>query len=424
MNPRHPIRDPWADDTATADLAQELAYTKLLQTISTQLIVDQPVESLYECLAAAAATLLQSDFASMQMVHPERGGALRLIAQRGFDDEAASAWAWVGRDSTSSCGAALRAGCRVIVADVEHCAFMAGTGSVEVYMRAGIRAAQSTPLYARDGHLVGMLSTHWRQPHVPSERELALFDILARQAADLIERRRVEDALRIGRDLLEHKVEQRTRQVRELLARLVHTQEQERRRIAREIHDEMGQQMTALRMSIELLAAAPTAEQARQTQQLAAELDRTIDFLAWELRPAPLEELGLSAALRTLVIEWSARFGVAAEFKDSTSCETRGLSRDVESNIYRVVQEALHNVHKHARATRTVVHVERLSDRLLISVEDDGCGFDPCQLVDSGTRLGLIGMRERAALIGADFRIDSSPGRGATTTLTLPFPLS
>ncbi|MEO7134095.1 MAG: GAF domain-containing protein, partial [Vicinamibacterales bacterium] len=307
MTPRTP-RGRRADDLATAALAQELAGTKLLQSISTQLIADQPIETLYECLAAAAAALLRSDFASMQMLVPTRNdGELRLLSHRGFSDEAAQNWAWVPRDAASSCGAAMRALDRVIVPDVEQCDFLRGTQSLRAHLDAGIRAAQSTPLFARDGRLVGMLSTHWRQPHVPPERALLLLDILARQAADVLERRRAETALRDAHALLERKVDERTRQVRDLLGRLVNSQEEERRRIAREIHDAMGQQITALRMNIELLARGSSGAHIVHAQQLAEELDRSIDFLAWELRPAAIADLGLSTALKTLVIEWSER---------------------------------------------------------------------------------------------------------------------
>ena len=264
-----------------------------------------------------------------------------------------------------------------------------------------------------------MLSTHWRTPHTASERELSLLDILARQAADLIERRRAEDALREAHDLLERKVDERTRDIRDLLGRVVKSQEDERGRIAREIHDELGQQITALRMNIELLTSAPPTQQALHTQQLAEALDRSIDFLAWELRPAALDGLGLSAALQALVVEWSARFGVDAEYHAAAAGDRR-LDRDTESNIYRVVQEALHNVHKHASATHVEVRVAHHAGHLVITVEDDGCGFDPNQPSGHTTQIGLIGMRERAALIGGEFRIESSPRHGATAILSVP----
>lgn len=186
-------------DRARAQLDAELADTKLLQGISAQLISEENVNALYEKLLDAAVAIMRSDYASMQMLYPERcdgRGELLLLGHRGFTQESAEAWKWVRTDTNCVCGEALRTGQRVIVPDVEKCEFIAGTPGLETYRRAGIRAVQSTPLRSRAGNVLGMISTHWRQPHQPSERDLRLLDILARQAADLIERKRIEEALR------------------------------------------------------------------------------------------------------------------------------------------------------------------------------------------------------------------------------------
>lgn len=179
-------------------LQEELADAKLLQNISAALTSEQEVEALYEKLVDAAMAIMRSDFASMQMFDPEHGnaGALRLLAFRGFQPQAAKTWEWVNHATPSSCAEALRTGQRVIVSDIKTCAFLAGTYGPEAYLEAGIHAVQSTPLLSRSGKLVGMISTHWRNPHQPTERELRLLDILARQAADLMERRLAERALR------------------------------------------------------------------------------------------------------------------------------------------------------------------------------------------------------------------------------------
>ena len=137
---------------------------------------------------------MRSDFASLQMLYPERGsaGELRLLAFRGFNPEAAKFWEWVRADSECSCGEALRTRQRVIVPDAETCGYMVGTEDLETFRRTGIRAMQSTPLVSRSGQLLGMISTHWGRPHQPSERDLRLLDVLARQAADLVERKQAE----------------------------------------------------------------------------------------------------------------------------------------------------------------------------------------------------------------------------------------
>jgi PAS domain-containing protein len=172
-------------------LALELAATQLLQEISTELIPASEVEALYERILDAAVAIMRSDFASMQMFYPERG-ELRLLAYRGFNPAAADFWEWVRPGSGSTCGVALASGKRSIVPDIELCGFMAGTDDLDTYRQTGIRAVQSTPLVSRAGKLLGMISTHWRSPHQPSERDFRLLDLLARQATDLIERTNTE----------------------------------------------------------------------------------------------------------------------------------------------------------------------------------------------------------------------------------------
>jgi GAF domain-containing protein len=145
-------------------LEAELRDSRLLQEISAQLIHEQNVSALYEKIIDGAVAIMRSQFASMQMLYAERGkgGELLLLAFRGFNPQAAKFWEWVRADSESTCGVALRTGQRVIAADVENCDFMAGTEDLATYLQTGIRAVQTTPLFSRDGKLVGMISTHWK----------------------------------------------------------------------------------------------------------------------------------------------------------------------------------------------------------------------------------------------------------------------
>ena len=147
-------------------------------------------EIVYEEIVDAAVALMRSDYASMQMLYPERGtgGELRLLAFRGFNRDAASSWEWVGADSKCSCGIALRDNRRVFASDVATCDFMADPEVQQVYLQIDVRACQSTPLITRTGKLVGMISTLWRMPHQPSEDDFRLFDILARETAELVGR--------------------------------------------------------------------------------------------------------------------------------------------------------------------------------------------------------------------------------------------
>ena len=179
-------------------LAAELAMTQTLQAASTRLILEDDVEALYDQILETAVTIMHSQFASLQAFHPDRGenGELELLGSRGFGPEAAKFWKWVRADSGCTCGEALRTGKRAVASNVETCEFMSGTKDRDVYLRADIRAAQTTPLVSRSGQLLGMISTHWREPHQPDEHDLRLFDILARQAADILERKQDEHRLR------------------------------------------------------------------------------------------------------------------------------------------------------------------------------------------------------------------------------------
>jgi PAS domain S-box-containing protein len=172
-----------------------------LQEISTLLIQEGNLASLYERVLDAAVGLMSADMGSMQTFNPGQG-ELRLLASRGFHPESAAFWRAVHLDSACTCGKALSAGRRVIVPDTEACDFMEGTGDLDAYRRSNIRAVQSTPLVSRSGRLLGMISTHWREPHQPTERALRVLDVLARQAADLIERSPIEAALRESDDRL------------------------------------------------------------------------------------------------------------------------------------------------------------------------------------------------------------------------------
>lgn len=165
-----------------------------LHDISTLLIEDGNLDTFYNHILDAAVSLMSSDMASMQLLDPERN-QLRLLAWKGFHPQSAAFWEWVYLDSASTCGLALSAGSRVIVPDVETCDFMAGTADLDEYRRSNIRAVQSTPLVSRSGQLLGMISTHWREPHQPTERALWRLDVLARQAADLIERGKTQSVL-------------------------------------------------------------------------------------------------------------------------------------------------------------------------------------------------------------------------------------
>ena len=207
---------------------------------------------------------------------------------------------------------------------------------------------------------------------------------------------------------------------------LFSVQEEERQRIARDLHDNFGQHLTALRLALETLAAEAHGQgpaiRDRIRQSLAAiqHLDDTLDQMATDLRPAALD-LGFEAALAQFVRQWSHMFGVDAEFV-AHGLGTGRLPPDSETHLYRITQEALNNVYKHARATKVNVLLERREEALVLIVEDNGRGFAP-EHAQAGLRQGLgqTGMRERASLIGGTIDVESSPGAGTTIFVCAPF---
>jgi len=175
-------------------LKREVMQAKTLQSISTRLMSESTQATLYDQILGAAMELMASDAACLQMLAAD-GTSLRLLACKNFHPDCAPFWEQVA-GAGSTCSKALSDNQRVVVADIEACEFMVGTREQLEYRRAGVRGVQSTPLRSRTGRLLGMLSTHWRTPHTPAENDFRFFDVLARQAADLIERTFAEEALR------------------------------------------------------------------------------------------------------------------------------------------------------------------------------------------------------------------------------------
>ena len=176
-------------------LTREVAGATTLQSMSTRLISDATPDSLYDHLLGAAMELMASDAACVQMLDADTA-SLRLLAWKNFDPECVPFWLRVAAGAGSTCSKALSDNQRVVVTDIEACEFMAGTQEQREYRRAGVRGVQSTPLRSRTGRLLGMLTTHWRTPHTATDDDFRFFDVLARQAADFLERTLAEGALR------------------------------------------------------------------------------------------------------------------------------------------------------------------------------------------------------------------------------------
>jgi signal transduction histidine kinase len=272
-----------------------------------------------------------------------------------------------------------------------------------------------------------------------------------------IERKQAETALKQAeaslqreRDQLEERVRERTAALsntnkalqaemafreraeaahREVLRRLVAAEETERGRFSRELHDRLGQDLTALKLGLQIVRKqVPRSPKVRESvgnlESLADRLMRDIHRLAWELRPAALDDFGLELALRRYADEWAALSGVPVDFHSRGMAASR-LPPELETTLYRITREALTNVVRHAGARRVSVLLERRADHVSLIVEDDGRGFDAAALLRepaTGGKLGLLGMQERATMAGGSVQIEASLGAGTSVFVRLPLP--
>jgi signal transduction histidine kinase len=223
----------------------------------------------------------------------------------------------------------------------------------------------------------------------------------------------------------ESRLQQNALQLKALSQRMLEAQELERRRVARELHEEVGQALVAIKINLQ----APTAARDRTTDIRDAENLNIVDGalrlvrrLALALRPSMLDDLGLVAALRWLATEASTQGGFEVRVRAADSLPR--TDAQTETVCFRVAQEALSNVVRHAHAKRVQIYVYRNGQSLVLGIKDDGVGFDMAQLdtcASPDANLGVFGMRERAMLIGGRLDINSRPGRGCTVRLRCPW---
>ena len=266
--------------------------------------------------------------------------------------------------------------------------------------------------------------------------------------SDLTEKMQYEEELQRANDELEARVVDRTQELAEanvlllhqmderalvaeqrtrLLRRLFTMQEDERGRIARDIHDQLGQSLTALRLKIASLGDLcpddpAVTERINRLQEVAEQLDSEVSFVAWDLRPSVLDDVEFVKALENYVSEWSRRSDIFTEF-DAIGLSDVTLDEDIENNLYRITQEALNNAAKHAKADRINVVLEKRGEHLMLIIEDNGAGFEPGNVdPEPGKKggFGLFGMRERASLVSGTIEIESSPKKGTSIFVRVP----
>lgn len=248
----------------------------------------------------------------------------------------------------------------------------------------------------------------------------------ARQLEGLVQERTarlVESNEQLRREISER---ERAEASREALRRqLLNAQEEERRRISRELHDQMGQNLTVLNLGLKSLHdSAPKNFQGvvLPLKELAAQTARDLHRVALELRPSTLDDLGLVKAVRNLVQTWSAQWTIDVDVECSQYASS-DVSKEAETALYRIIQEALNNVAKHSGAKRVSIILQGTAGRADAIIEDDGRGFDttkPRLPADQKGGLGISGIRERLNVLGGSLTIESAPGRGTSLIVRIP----
>jgi signal transduction histidine kinase len=202
---------------------------------------------------------------------------------------------------------------------------------------------------------------------------------------------------------------------------VIQAQEDERMRIARELHDSTSQSLTSLLVGLRNLSAHAPDSLSPQIEEIRGVVSTTLDevhALAWQLRPSVLDDLGLTVALGRYIADFERRFGIQVDFTVHGLDER--LPALIETSLYRITQEALTNVARHASAQQASILIDRRNSAIRVIVEDDGIGFDAASHSMSQKSLGLQGIRERAQLLNGKLTIESSPGQGTSLFIEIP----
>ncbi len=279
----------------------------------------------------------------------------------------------------------------------------------------GLVTHASVPLLS-GGRVLGVMNVASAHSREFTPDDMTLLNAVGRQLGIAVENARLWE---------EVKEKEALRQ--QFLERVIAAQEAERQRLARELHDEAGQTLTALSLGLRRLQddprlpAAPR-ELAQELKAQIAALSTELHRLAVELRPSALDRVGLIGALEQYAQEFGQRYGLEIQFESSLPASIH-LPPEIQTSLYRIVQEALTNVARHAQARAVSVLLQLRESQIVITIEDDGQGFDPAQAQKNG-RLGLFGMQERAAMLGGSLHIESAPGEGTTVFVKIPLALS
>jgi signal transduction histidine kinase len=369
--------------------------------LSREMALSPDADHVAETVLDIAGRVLEFEMCSLWLLDEERQ-ELHLLAARGIGEEATSKLPLNEE------------GIVVTVAQSGEPLYVLNAQEDPKYSASedGNQSQLAVPLKVK-GQVIGVLSVESADLDAFLESDVRLLSTLAAQAAVAIENARLFEEVHAGHERLQA-----------LSRRLVEIQEVERSHVARELHDETGQALSSLLLGLSLLereADRPEAIVARVSdlEAMVDEMLENLHRLAMHLRPATLDHLGLVAALEQYVETFSNQHKLPVRF-ETVGLGDQRLPPPVETVLYRIVQEALTNVMRHAQATRVDVLLEQRGNQVVTIIEDDGVGFEPETALRSG-RLGLFGMRERAEMLGGTLTIESAAETGTTVYVEVPY---
>jgi signal transduction histidine kinase len=283
----------------------------------------------------------------------------------------------------------------------------------------GIRSYVNIPILSGEsvGHIINVSSV--KSERVWPEGLFPRLRLLGEIFVNALQRRRAEEASRESERILR----QNEGDLRNLAGRLIYAQEEERSRLARELHDDLAQRLTVFAIDVGRLeqqltdSPAPVREELREMQNSIVRISQDVHSLSRQLHPSILDDLGLIKAAESECTSFSRREGIEVVFKHENI--PRVIPKDVSLSLYRIIQEGLMNISKHACAEHISVSLKGIDHDVLLSVQDDGIGFDWAE-VKENPGLGFSSMRERARLIHGELSIQSQPEKGTVITLRVP----
>ncbi|MFH1008232.1 MAG: GAF domain-containing protein [Candidatus Latescibacterota bacterium] len=395
------VCDVTGHEQAKDSVRREAARLRALARIGARLNAELNLNALVNSVCEESARAFDVPVASVLLYEPSRDVFLPA-ATFGLPLEEHERCTPVPRALYDGC--VQKMGPLIVVPDVQATPHLP---DLDLYAQHNIRTVVAASLI-REDELIGLLAICTRgEPRAFGDDELILLQGLADRAALAVTNARLFEEVRAGRERL-----------RALSNRLVEVQEVERRHLARELHDEIGQVLTGLKLALEM--SGRIAEDAIRDEPLSLvnQLLRQVRDLSLDLRPAMLDDLGLLPALLWQFERYTAQTHIRVRFNHS-GLEKRRFAGQWETASYRIVQEALTNVARHAEVDEVAVRVWTTHDALCMDVQDQGTGFDP-EATLSGASGGLIGMRERVVLLGGHLKVASTPGAGTHLAAVLP----